>query len=80
VSSANLTFPREPAQGSASGRRPDLVNGAFELLVALIAASEDLDSAEDSPDPELAVVESDDKAMADAAAEMYEARREQAAR
>ena len=43
------------------------------FLVNLIGVSEDLDAAADTPDPELADIEYDDHAMAEAAAESYEA-------
>jgi hypothetical protein len=41
-------------------------------VVALIGVSEDLDSAADTMDPEMAPVEFDDQAMAEAAAEWAE--------
>lgn len=78
MSSANFTVAsRASAEFGYWTEDPDLLEGASEFLVALIGASEDLDSAADSPDPELGVVEFDDEAMAEAAAEMYEARREE---
>jgi hypothetical protein len=57
----------------------DLVGAVARFLVSLIGASEDLDAVADEPDPELARVEFDDEAMAEAAADSYHASVEEAA-
>ena len=58
---------------------PDLLDGVHRFLIGLIAASEDLDSLADAVDPELAAVEYDDEAMAQALAEQVIAEQEWAA-
>lgn len=75
VSSANFTYgSRRNAEFGYWTEDPDLVSGVARFLVALIGASEDLASAADTPDPELAGVEFDHEAMATAAAESSRAR------
>lgn len=54
------------------------MQGVQSFLVSLIGVSEDLDAPADTPDPDLADIEYDDLAMAEAAAESYQARVEMA--
>jgi hypothetical protein len=71
VSSANFTFnSRRGLEFGYWTEDEQLIEGATNFLVSMIGASEDLGSAADSPDPELAEVEYDDVAMAEALAEM----------
>ena len=79
MSSANFTYAsRRSAEFGYWTEDTDLLGGVALFLARLIGASEDLDSAADLPDPDLARVEFDDEAMAEAAAESYQARREEA--
>jgi hypothetical protein len=57
----------------------DLVGAVQQFLVGLIGASEDIDSAADAVDPELARVDYDDAAMAEAWADHQQAREDWAA-
>ena len=71
VSSANFTnSSRRSLEFGYWTEDSALVEGVERFLVKLIGASEDLDPEADSPDPDLAPVEFDDEAMAEAAAEM----------
>jgi hypothetical protein len=80
VSSANFTRgSRSSAEFGYWTEDDELVGAVHRFLVGLIGASEDLDSAADAWNPEFARVEFDDAAMADAAAEWYQARVEEAA-
>jgi len=64
VSSANFTHAsRRSAEFGYWTEDAELVGGVARFLVRLIGAYEDLDSAADAPDPELAHVEFDDEAM-----------------
>jgi hypothetical protein len=54
------------------------MSGVQRFLVDLIGVSEGLDAAANAPDPDLTDVEYDDAAMAEAAAESYQARIEMA--
>ena len=77
VSSANFTYgSRRSAEFGYWTEDEDLVSSVALFLARLIGASEDLDSAADTPDPELARVEFDDVAMAQAWRELEEARAE----
>lgn len=81
VSSANFTYgSRTNVEFGYWTEDPDLIGGVKRFLANLIGASEDLDSAADDPNPELAEVEFDNEAMADAIAEWQQARTEAAAR
>lgn len=74
VSSANFTYAsRRSAEFGYWTEDADLLRGVSLFLARLIGASQDLDSASDAPDPELAPVEFDDEAMLRAAAESYQA-------
>jgi hypothetical protein len=55
-----------------------LLDGVKEFLVRLIGTSEELESVPDAPDPDLAPVDFDEQAMVEAAAEWYQARRDEA--
>jgi hypothetical protein len=80
VSSANFTYgSRSSVEFGYWTEDADLVRGVKRFLVNLIGASENLDSAADQPDPELAPVEFDNEAMAEAVAEWHQARVEDAA-
>src|SRR5262249_40944785 len=80
VSSANFTYAsRRSLEFGYWTEDPDLMRGVRRFLATLIATSEDLDATTDTPDPELAEIEWDDEAMADAAAEMREAHLDDAA-
>ncbi len=80
VSSANFTYgSRTNVEFGYWTEDPDLLRGVKRFLANLIGASEDLDSAADEPKPDLAEVEFDNEAMADAIAEWQEARAEAAA-
>jgi hypothetical protein len=80
VSSANFTYgSRSSLEFGYWTEDEELLSAVARFLVGLIGASEDLDSAADAPDPELARVEYDDAAMAQAWAEHLEAREEEAA-
>lgn len=79
ISSANFTFAsRRSAEFGYWTEDEDLVGGVARFLAGLIGASEDLDSAADAPDPQLAQVEFDDEAMAQAWAESEHVRAENA--
>lgn len=80
VSSANFTYgSRKSLEFGYWTEGEDLV-GAFErFLIGMLAASEDLDSNSDPVDPEMARIEFDDVAMAEAMAEHEQAREEMAA-
>lgn len=70
VSSANFTRQsRSSIEFGYWTEESDLVGAVSNFLVSMIGGSEDLDSPADAPDPELARVEFDDAAMAEAAAE-----------
>ena len=70
VSSANFTSAsRRSLEFGYWTEEPDLLQGAERFLTGLIRASEDLDPDTDHPDPDLAPVEYDDAAMAEAWAE-----------
>ena len=70
VSSANFTYgSRRSAEFGYWTEDEDLVDAVARFLATLIGASEDLDSAADAPDPQLAPVDFDDAAMAEAMAE-----------
>jgi len=72
VSSDNFTYgSRRSLEIGYWTEDAELVDGVERFLVKLIGASEDLDALSDTPDPELAEVEFDDDAMAEAAAESY---------
>jgi hypothetical protein len=58
-----------PVGARRSLEEPELVEGAERFVVNLMRSSEDLDPEADSPDPDLAPVEFDDEAMAEALAE-----------
>jgi hypothetical protein len=80
VSSANFTYgSRSSLEFGYWTEEEDLVSGVARFLGSLIGASEPLDSAADAPSPELAPVEYDDVAMAQAWAEHLQAREENAA-
>lgn len=79
VSSANFTYAsRRSLEFGYWTEDPDLINGVYSFLSALIANSENLDAPTD-PDPEFAPVEYDDVAMAQAYAEHLDAIAEQEA-
>jgi hypothetical protein len=79
VSSANFTYAsRRSLEFGYWTEEDDLVQAVERFLVGLIGASEDLDSLADAVDPELAQVEYDDIAMAEAWAEHSEAEAESA--
>ena len=79
VSSANFTYgSRQSLEFGYWTEHPELMSGVQRFLVDLIGVSEDLDAVADTPDPALADVEYDDVAMAEAAAESYQARVEMA--
>jgi hypothetical protein len=79
VSSANFTYSsRRSLEFGYWTEDAELMGGVKNFLVNLIGFSEDLDAPADTPDPDLATVEFDDQAMAEAAAESYRARRETA--
>lgn len=70
ISSANFTAAsRRSLEFGYWTEQPELLAGAERFLVRLMASSEDLDPDADLPDPELAQVEFDDEAMAEAMAE-----------
>jgi len=80
VSSANFTYAsRRSLEFGYWTENEDLVGAVHRFLVGLIGASEDIDSAADAVDPELARVEYDDAAMAEAWAEHQQAREDWAA-
>jgi hypothetical protein len=80
VSSANFTYAsRRSLEFGYWTEDADLIRAVQVFLVRLIGASEDIDSAADAVDPELAPVEYDDAAMAEAWAELQEAREDWAA-
>lgn len=80
VSSANFTYAsRRSLEFGYWTEDEDLVGAVQQFLVGLIGASEDIDSAADAADPELARVEYDDAAMAEALAEHQHAREDWAA-
>jgi len=73
VSSANFTYgSRTSAEFGYWTEDRDLMAGVARFLTGLIGGSEDLDSTADNADPELARVEFDDAAMADAAQSLFE--------
>jgi hypothetical protein len=73
VSSANFTYSsRQSLEFGYWTENAELIGGVQNFVISLIGVSEDLDT----PDPELATVEFDDQAMAEAAAESDHARRE----
>lgn len=75
VSSANFTYgSRRSLEFGYWTEDEDLVSAAQRFLVGLIGASEDIDSTADAVDPELARVEYDDAAMAEAWADRQQAR------
>jgi hypothetical protein len=79
VSSANFTYgSRRSLEFGYWTEHPELMEAVQCFLVNLIGASEDLDAASDTPNPDLADIEFDDVAMAEAAAESYQARVEMA--
>ncbi len=79
VSSANFTYQsRRSLEFGYWTEDAELMRGVNNFLVNLIGVSEDLDAPADTPDPDLAAVEFDDQAMAEAAAESDHARREMA--
>ena len=70
ISSANFTgASRRSLEFGYWTEQPELLEGAERFLVKLMGSSEDLDPDADVPDPELAPVEFDDEAMAEAVAE-----------
>jgi len=70
ISSANFTAAsRRSLEFGYWTEQPDLLEGGEQFLVRLMASSEDLDPDADIPDPELAQVQFDDEAMAEALAE-----------
>jgi hypothetical protein len=80
VSSANFTYAsRRSLEFGYWTEDEDLVGAVQQFLVGLMGASEDIDSAADTVDPELARVEYDDAAMAEACAEHQQAREDWAA-
>lgn len=80
VSSANFTYgSRRSLEFGYWTEDQDLVGAVKHFLVGLIAASEDIDSTADTVDPELARVEYDDAAMAEAWTESQQAREDWAA-
>jgi hypothetical protein len=80
VSSANFTYgSRRSLEFGYWTEDEDVVSAVARFLASLIGASEDLDSAADVPDPELAPIEYDDVAMAQAWVEHLQAREENAA-
>jgi hypothetical protein len=80
VSSANFTYAsRSSFEFGYWTEDAELVSAVAHFLVSLIGASEGLDAVDDEPDPELARVEFDDEAMAEAAADSYQASVEEAA-
>jgi hypothetical protein len=73
ISSANFTVrSRRSLEVGYWTEDHELINGAERFLIKLIRSSEALDPDADSLDPELAAVEFDDLAMAQAAAELIE--------
>jgi hypothetical protein len=75
VSSANFTYSsRRSLEFGYWTEDSELMRGVQRFLVNLIGVSEDLDAPADAPDSDLAEVELDDHAMAEAAAESYHAR------
>jgi hypothetical protein len=79
VLSANFTYAsRRSLEFGYWTENTELLKGVQTFLVNLIGVSEDLDAPADTPDPDLANVEFDDQAMAEAAAESYQARVEMA--
>jgi hypothetical protein len=80
VSSANFTYAsRRSLEFGYWTEDEDLVGAVQQFLVGLIGASEDIDSAADAVDPELARVDYDDAAMAEAWADHQQAREDWAA-
>lgn len=80
VSSANFTYAsRRSLEFGYWTENEDLIGAVHRFLVGLIGASEDIDSAANAVDPELARVEYDDAAMAEAWAEHQHARTDWAA-
>ena len=79
VSSANFTYgSRQSLEFGYWTEHTELMKSVQSFLVNLIGVSEDLDTPADTPDPDLADIEYDDHAMAEAAAEAYQARVEMA--
>lgn len=79
MSSANFTYgSRKSLEFGYWTEHTELMKGAQSFLISLIGLSEDLDAAADTPAPDLADIEYDDLAMAEAAAESYQARVEMA--
>lgn len=79
VSSANFTYhSRRSLEFGYWTEHPELMRGVERFIAALIGVSEDLDAAADEPDPDLANLEFDDQAMAEAAAASYMAYLEEA--
>jgi hypothetical protein len=79
VSSANFTYgSRQSLEFGYWTEHTELMKSVQSFVVSLIGVSEDLDAAADTPDPDLADIEYDDYAMAEAAAESYQARVEMA--
>lgn len=75
VSSANFTYgSRRSLEFGYWTDDADLVRAVERFLIGLIRASEDIDSVSDGLDPELARVEFDDAAMAEAWTEAQQAR------
>jgi hypothetical protein len=80
ISSANFTYgSRQLMEHGYWTEHADLLDGMHRFLVGLIGASEDIDSVADNVDPELAPVDYDDAAMAQALAEQRHAEEEWAA-
>jgi hypothetical protein len=79
ISSANFTYAsRQSLEFGYWTEHPELMDAVECFLVNLIGDSEDLDAASDAPASDLVDVELDDAAMAEAAAEAYQARVEMA--
>jgi hypothetical protein len=71
ISSANFTrSSRRNLEFGYWTEEPSMLRGAERFLVKLMRSSEALDSASDHFEPELAPVEYDDEAMAEAMADM----------
>jgi hypothetical protein len=80
VSSANFTYgSRKSLEFGYWTEDEDLVQAFERFLIGMLGASEDLDSDSDAVDPEMARIEFDDVAMAEAMAEQEQAREEMAA-
>ena len=75
VSSANFTYAsRQSIEFGYWTEHPELMDAVECFLVNLIGDSEDLDAASDTPAPDLVDFKFDEAAMAEAAAEAYQAR------